>query len=261
MAITNLDGYISANKQQCEWTKTGTITTVAGGAFGIFGNGAYPFNSTLSAGNTSNGVVPIQGQDGYPYIKTFTGAKGYLSKLQGQCSLTGMIMFFDDLFKCGAYAFNTNTNLTAQPSFASRVPDADYRGLQLWFEAVTAFTGNPTVTVTYVNQNGVAGRTAVMTQTAPIINRMYRIALQQGDTGIQQITSIVGTVASAGTFNLHILRPLSQIAVRSASESYTKNLFETGMPEVFQNTAILGVIIASSTTSPTTYNTIEIADK
>lgn len=106
------------------------------------------------------------------------------------------------LFKAGAYAFTAGTTtLSAQPSYASRIPASgtDYTGTEIWIEVTTAFvTGTAwQVQVTYTNQSGTAGRTSIISAAQAAagltLGKMFQIALQAGDTGVQKIESVIVT--------------------------------------------------------------------
>lgn len=263
MAINSLDDYLASQKQIIATVRTSTITTVIGSWFDLIATSGNPGAGTLAGSNTANGVVPTDATAGFPPITAFAGgATGYLAQVDFGSSLACRLMLADFLFKAGAYAFNTNTPLSAQPSYASRVPDGDYKNTELWFEAVTSFTGNPTIVVTYTNQDGVTGKSTTFAPGfAPIASRALPMPLAAGDTGIQKIESVTATVATVGTFNLLVLRPLWQGRVRSANDGDTHGLDKTGLPRVFDDSAIGLFASMDSTTSGAPEVRFEIASK
>lgn len=251
MAITSLDGLIAAPKQQVGYVKTGARASIAAAPFSVFDLAGSPAG-TLAVGNTANGIVPTDAIAGYPTINAFVGGNtGYLAAVQFGSSVACRIGIADCLFSAGAYAFNANTTLSAQPSYASRIPNADYKGTEIWVEAATAFTGTPSFAVTYTNQDGTAGRTTgtVAAPAALILGRMVQLPLQVGDTGVQSIQSIVATVATVGTFNLHVMRRLWQGRVRINNDGDTHDFTKTGMPVVFDNSALRVIVYADSTST------------
>lgn len=263
MAITTLDGYIAAAKQRITWQKTASRTSVAANAISVFDVAGNPGAGTLSAGNTANGIVPTDATAGYPTINAFGGgATGYLSRVRFASSVACRIALYDRVFACGAYAFNANTNLASQPSFAGRLPGTGYTGLQIWVEQVTAATGNQAVNVTYTNESGTGSRTtgAVGVGAAPILGRCWQLPLQAGDRGVQQIDNVTGSVASAGTFNVNVLRPLWEGRVPVATSGDVHDLLKTGMPEVYADSALYVLIFPDSTASGIPDMTIEIAN-
>jgi hypothetical protein len=252
MPILSEDNYIAAPKQEVQFTKTAARTTVATGWFSILDLAGQPGAGTLAVGNTANGLVPTDATAGYPVLNAFGGgAKGYVSIVEYSSSVASRLRLYDRLFNAGAFAFNANVALTAQPSYAARVPNADYKGTQIWIEVVTAFTGNLSVAVTYTNQDGTAGRTTgtFATGAALTLGRMMQLPLQAGDNGVQKIESVVATVATVGTFNVIVLRPLWTGRVRSANDSDVHGLDKTGLIEVFDTSALQVMCAADSNSS------------
>lgn len=253
MAITTLDQLIAAPSQQVGYTKTNTLTTVAAIPWSVFDRAGNPGAGTLAVGNTANGIVPTDATAGYPSLNAFVGGNtGYLNKVEFGSSVACRIAVFDCLFSAGAYAFNANTTLASQPSYAGRVLDGtDFSNTEIWIEAVTAFTGNQSIAVTYTNQDGTTGRTTgtVATGVAPTIGRMLMLPLQAGDTGVQKIESVVSTVSTVGTFNVHVMRRLWSGRVRATNDGDIHDMFKTGLPEVFDTSAFRYVIYPDSSSS------------
>jgi hypothetical protein len=264
MAFTTRNDIVNAPKQRIPWAKTGSRTSIALAPFSVFDVAGSPGAGTLAGTNTANGVVPNDAIAGYPGINAFAGAnKGAISRTLIQNTVAGLVVVYDRLFVAGAYAFNANVNLASQPSFAARVPNGtDFRGLEIWIEAVTAFTGNLTITVTYTNQDGTTGRTtgAIATGIAPTIGRCIRLNLQTGDSGVQRIDSVVATVSTVGTFNVMILRPLASYRVKFAGDGEVQDWGKTGMPEVFADSALYMIVTADSTSTGLPYVELDIAN-
>lgn len=249
MTISSFDGFIASAKQHLSLLKTNNRSSVAASWFSVFDLAGNPGAGTLAGSSTTAGIVPTDATAGCPPIDDFgVGAVGYLAQVDFGSSVACRLRLFDMVFKAGAYAFNANTALSAQPSYASRMPGGSYGDTQLWLEAITVFTGNLTITVTYTNQAGTPGRTAYLsTGTALTIGRMMQIPLQAGDSGIQTITNVTGTVATAGTFNVLVLRPLWSGRCRTANDGDTHDLTKTGMPILFADSALFLAVASDST--------------
>ncbi len=249
MSIATLDQYIAAAKQRVTYIKTATgRTTLTYMPYSIFDQTGNPGAGTLAIGNTANGVVPDDSVAGYPALNSFGGNPGYLSKVEFISTVAGRIALFDRLFAAGAYAYNADVTLTAQPSFAARIP-VDYKGLELWVEAVTAFTGNPSIQINYLDQDGNAGDTGVYaTGAALAVGRCILIPLAAGDTGLQQITRVRSTVATAGTFNVMVLRRLWSGRVSQNNTGDIHDLLKTGLVRVFDTSALYVLIYTDGTT-------------
>ena len=243
MAITTLDQYIAAPSQRVGIIKTGAVTSVAANVTQVIQAAGNPGAGTLAGTNTANGVVPTDATAGFPVINAFGGgATGYITNISFGSTVACRLHLFDCLFKAGAYAFNANVALTAQPSYASRVlGGTDYTNTEIWIEAVTAFTGNQTINVTYTNQAGVTGRSAgaIATGVAPIVGRMLQIPLQAGDTGVQKIESVVSTGSTVGTFNVLVLRRLWSGRIIAANFGDVHDFLKTGMPIIFADSALM----------------------
>lgn len=248
MTISTFDQWIAGAKQMIPYSRTGTRTTVTNGWFAMHDVAGNPGAATLAVGNTANGAVPTDATSGYPPIN-FSSGTGYLSHVNFGGTVGGRLVLYDRLFHAGAFNFNDSLSLSSQPSYSSRVPSANYAGLQIWYEQVTAATGNQAVTVTYTNQAGTTGRTtgSVSWGVPPTVGRMFPLPLQAGDSGVQKIESVVGTTASAGTFNIVVIRQLWTGRVHSVNEGDNHGPDRTGMPQVFSDSA-LALMINSDTT-------------
>ncbi len=261
MAITTLDGLIAAPSQRVSILKTASMTTVAAIPFTPFAQAGNPGAGTLAGTSTANGVVPTDADAGFPSINSFGGLNGYISKVEFGSSVACRLTLYDMLWKGGAYAFNANTAVTS-PSWSSRVlGGTDYTNTELWFEQVTAATGIQSVTVTYTNQAGTTSRStgAVSQGTAGIVGRMTPMPLQSGDTGVQAITNVAGSVASAGTFNVLVLRRLWQGRVRIANDGDIHDMLKTGLVQVFDNSALFLQVTSDTTASGIPEVVLEIA--
>jgi hypothetical protein len=249
MAITTLDGVIGATKRRVILQKTGSRTTVAYYPFSVFDQAGSPGAGTLAVGNTANGIVPTDATTGYPAIAT-AAATLYINRILARSSVACWIDVYDTLFSAGAYAYNADTTLASQPSFAGRLPNTDYNGLELYLEAVTAFTGSQTIQINYLDQDGNAGDTgAVATGIAPIIGRMYEMPFAAGDSGISQLVRVRSTVSTVGTFNVHIMRWLWGCRINAANLGTIDSLLRTGLVQIYDTSALRLKITTDSTAS------------
>lgn len=251
MTIATFDDWVASTKQIISSSRTTARTTVANRWFALHDLAGNPGAvSSLSAGNTANGAVPTDATSGFPTIN-FSSGIGYLSSVAFGSSVSCRMQIVDRLFASGAHAFNASDTLASQPSIASRVPSLNYSGLQIWIEAVTAFTGNLSVAVTYTNQAGTAAHTTgtVATGVAPTVGSMIQLPLQSGDTGVQKIESVTATVSSAGTFNVLILRPLWNGRVGFGNHGDNHGPDRTGLPQIFSDSALQIMLAADSTSS------------
>lgn len=262
MTITTMDGLVGATKYQIVWMKTGTRTLVAASAYNLDGVTGMP-TGTLAIGNTANGVVPTDDGSYGPVLPSF-GSTPYISRIVYGSTVACTMILYDRLWAAGAYAYNTDTTLASQPDFDGRVINTSMP-MDLWFEAVTAFTGTPSVQVNYLDQDGNAGDTGAIASpvTTPPIGRMFRVPLAAGDTGIygvDGITRIRGSVASAGTFNVSVMRPLAVLRVPAANSYSTMDFLSTGLVRIFPTSCLWVTYLADSTAVGLPYMMIEVAD-
>ena len=261
MPILNHDGYLAAVKQRPVLTKTASRTATAATDTYVFDLAGHPGAGALAAGNTANGIVPTDALAGYPIIGPFGGAaEGYISRVEFGGSVACNLRLYDRVFSAGAYAFNADVTLATQPSYATRIPNLNYNGLELWAEAVTAFTGNPSFQVNYLDQGGAAGDTGVVASGAALIlGRCLRLPLAAGDSGIQRIDRVRGTVATVGTFNINVLRPLWQARAPVVNFADIHDFLKTGMVRIYESSALFLLVQPDSTTAGLPYLNIEVA--
>jgi hypothetical protein len=167
---------------------------------------------------------------------------------------------------------------TGATTTASSIPDGNvtwmylgnglnYAGLEILVEQVTAGTGNQSVNVTYstmgddgVTLTGSRNTGAVGVGAALIVGRMYRLPLQAGDKNAALLTNIVGSVATVGTFNVHLARNLRVASGRAAApfnEQFGTD--RTGLIYIPNNAALREVQNTVGTTSITGPMTLELA--
>lgn len=262
MAILSVNDYMSAGKDDLLITKTATRTSVAAVPFSVFDLAGQPGAGTLAGSSTAAGVVPTDATAGCPLISAFAGgAEGIISSIDYASSVACTISVYDLLFKAGAYAFNANTALAAQPSFTGRIPSDDV-ATELWIEAVTAFTGTPSFAISYENQSSVAHATGTISAGAALtIGRMFRMPLQAGDRGVTKITNVTGSVATVGTFNVLVMRRLARLRVPLAGFADTYDLIRCKRKRVYDTSAIVLVVAADSTSTGLPDVAIQVANK
>jgi hypothetical protein len=277
MAIASLDQYIAAAKQRIPIIKTASRTSVALIPFSVFDLAGNPGAGTLAGTSTAAGVVPTDATAGCPIINAFGGGAGYITKAEIYNSVISRIQAWDLLFKAGAYAFTAGTtSLSAQPAISSRCPDYPGsgtvfgNGIEIWIEVSTAFTTGTAwqVQVTYTNSAGTAGRTSIISaaQAAAALTqgKMFQLALQAGDSGVQKIESVIvtngGTAMTAGNFNVLILRPLFQARIPVANQAVILDLLGVGMPIIYTDSALIITVQADSTSTGLPDVLIEIAN-
>lgn len=272
MAITTLDQYLASTKQYVTIAKTNSVTTVAGLPYTLIDRAGTPAAGSLNPGNTTTGVVPTDATTGFPTIGAFQGSnKGYLTRVEATWPVAGSLELWDVLFWAGQTTIptsgTTTVSLSTQPSYDARLPlnsagTTDWAQAELWAQLSVAGSNHAhSVTVTYVDQdNNTAEATAnATTQNLPV-NRLLRIPLNGQDRGVRQINSygVNGATSSTGAVSVLVMRKLW--AGRVFGNSMQWSIDQTGMPEVFADSALLLVAVADSTSSSTPGVRIEIAE-
>lgn len=256
--INTVDGLFAAPKQRINWTKTGAVTTVAAQWFSMLDVAGLPGAGSLSVGNTANGLVCDDTVAGFPTIAAFGGGNtGYLSKVAWGSTVAARMCLLDRLFHAGSFLMTTLTtfNLTAQPSYLARTPSGIGLECEIWLEINAAVsTTATTVSVGYTNEAGTAGRSTGVTSSLSgfTTRRLIQMPLQAGDKGVQKIDSVVigGTVATAGSVNVIVARPLfDHMRVRTANDGDMATWDRTLMPVVYDTSALWPIIAADSTSA------------
>lgn len=258
---TTFENFITANKQKIRMLKTAARTTTAATSFSMFDIAGNPGAGVLAGTSTTAGVVPTSSTAGCPLINAFSATKGNIGAIQFSNTVASRLTLYDLLFKAGAYGFATGTTtLSAQPRYASRIPsNSNYNDTEIWIEVTTAFvTGTAwQVQVTYTNQYGISGRTSIISSAqaaaALTLGKMFQLALQSGDTGVQSINSVIvtngGTAMTAGAFNVLVLRRLVSGRIKIANDTHALSMMDSGMPEVFATSALFLKVDADSTST------------
>ena len=251
MAILTLDQLIAAPKQRVRIVKTATRTSTAGSWTSVFDLAGNPGAGTLVGTSNTTGVVPTKSTAGFPFLNAFGGgALGYVTGVEFASSVTSRVMLFDMLWKAGPYSFGQTTSGNTPASYASRVPGGtDFTNTELWLEQITTASGVQNVNITYINQAGVTGRTTGTVATgANAVGRMWQIPLQAGDSGVQGVTGVIGSVATAGTYNILVIRPLWVGRVNVANFGDIHDYLRVGMP-LITSEAALGIAVLADSTS------------
>lgn len=258
MAITTADGLIAAARQQIPYTKTQAATSVAAQWHTLLDRAGNPGAGSLAIANTTSGVLVTDATAGFPTINTFgPGSTGYLHTVQYGSTVAGRLELKDRLWHAGSVSATAlaTTTFTGQPSATGRMPDGAGVGCEIWVEINTTFSATATtVAVAYTNSDGVAARTtgASASLSGYVTGRLVQLPLQAGDKGVRQIDSVTvgGTVATAGTLNVVLARPLweaGRVPVANGGDVHGPD--RTGLVEVYDTSALWMIAAADSTST------------
>jgi hypothetical protein len=77
--------------------------------------------------------------------------------------------------------------------------------------------------------------------------KCWQLPLAAGGSSVKTITNVAGTVASAGTFNVMVLRPLWDGRVQIANGGDVHDILRTGMVQVYDTSALMMLVACDST--------------
>lgn len=273
MAITTFDQYVGAYKQHIQVSKSGAVTTTAGNYATTFAAAGFP-GAGSTPGNTTTGLVPTDATTGFPTIQTFQGSnKGYLSRVEGFSTVNQTLALYDVLFWAGPTTIPTGTptivTLNTQPSFSGRLPFRSdgitraWEEVEMWVWLSTAGSNHAhSFSMSYRDQdNNTAESSATVSTQNVAVNRILRVPWNAGDYGAQLMNGYtVNNIASAsGAVVAMFMRRLWH----GRLEANTYKVFGpdlTGMPEVFDTSALMLVGVPESTSTGTPALYIEIAE-
>jgi hypothetical protein len=240
-----------------------SITAVANFYYTLWTAGGIP-SAGGAISNISAGVIPTDATAGSPVINAFTGSNtGYLMTFDGSSSVAGVLSVYDRHWHAGPFVTTTlhTDTLSAQPAL-TRLPGSNYAQLELWLEVTAVFAAaNTTVTVSY--QDGATSPAGGNTQTATLdsnlnaapINRMLPFRLANS-LGIQKINSVTigGATNTTGQFNLVVQRNIvDHTCVSPNIGRRKKGPFETGMPQIYADSCLAMMWLATTTSTGTVW--------
>lgn len=240
----------------------------------MFAAASVPSGGTLAGGRSGTtvdtdtaGHVPTSATPGYPAIAPFpAAATGYISGVS--ISLPGINLvqvasrvrfaLFDRLYVAGPFSNAANVQMVSPPSYATRVPinpatsQPDYTSIEAWAEGVVASTGNLDVTIRYTNE---VGTTGVQSPAQGIfgtvgVRRCFALPYAAGSKGIQALDRVNGGTATAGQFNVMILRRLLTVEINAfKSTDIVLGPHQTGCPIIRQDAALYPMILCDAVTA------------
>lgn len=174
-----------------------------------------------------------------PFPAAVGGQSVYLGgvSLQEGGAIGGAIVA-DRLWENSGYnVTSTSAQNTTFPGLPSRDVNgaAAGAGVELWLEVYTACTNTATVTVSYTNSAGTAGRTATCTIPASAVaGLMVPFTLQAGDSGVQSVQSLTLSASlGAGSIGLVLTRSVADIPVTIDNVSTRQDMFQLGCPLMY----------------------------
>lgn len=258
MAITTIDGVIAGMQPPQTIAKAVTATLVAGRPASLWSlagaPGAGSFDTTLNGVTLSSTSALVAGQ-----IPVYDPASTnqYLARLSAAATQAGTLLLCDRLWHNGGYTItSTSAQNSTTPTWPARDNDGATagNGVLLGLEiSAAAGAGTPTITASYTNTDGTAGRSATNVDSAlasPAIGAFHRIGLQAGDKGVKSVQSLTLSQSwSSGTMNLVAYRVLAQLELVGAFIPNAIDALTSGMPRLFNGTVPFLLFVPNTTTA------------
>jgi hypothetical protein len=187
------------------------------------------------------------------------GRQLFLTGAAGILSIPGTLHLFDRLADFSGLNATTITAQNTTSLAVSRYTGAAAAGNRIFVEIYTIIgTVATTITASYTNENGTAGRTTV---AAPIgatglreAQRMIALPLQAGDYGVRSVESVtvLASTTTAGDFGVTIVRPITHWPGPTAGQGALRDFVGAlaPMPEIQTDACLTLAYWAASTTVP-----------
>ncbi len=198
----------------------------------ISGTSGRLSSSWLSAGEPGPGVAPTTSVSctsattgAIPFVNAGTG-KLLITRVIGtpssNATFAGTVMLYDRLNHSGGLSgTSTSAQTTNLPTAAlTRYTEGD--GVMAAIEIYTAVGGTATtLTASYTNQDGTAGRTSQSINFGSTGNdnaqalRFFPLPLQSGDSGVKSVESVTlaASTGTVGNFGVVLYKPLHYLEV------------------------------------------------
>ncbi len=263
MGIATLDASAAGTRPPVAWNKAAASSTVAGrpiSLWGVAGNpGAGGFNGTLNGVNVDSTTAGC-----LPRANPASGAAYVFSQEAGCIGQNGLLLLCDRLWHNGGFTITSTAaqNIT-QPtlptrcptSFTDDTPSTNGYGVLIGVEvSAQTGTGTPTLTMSYTNSAGTAGRTATNVQataSTSVVQTFYQMGLQAGDAGVRSVQSLtLSATWTSGTINLVAYRVLQAMTCIADGSPTSKDWFTGGGPRVYNGACLFFLFVPRTTTAP-----------
>lgn len=269
MAITTQDGLISAlGAAQRLIVNKASVTSVAGRTTSVWSAVGQPGVGSVTLGQAAAGAVPLDSDTGFLGVTNPGSGNSYLGGVRGISAATGLIAIFDVLWIWGSggsgWAVTTTTAQSTTAPAALTRPDANGTNTEAWLWILaTMGAGAATPVLSYTNSAGTASRTTTalspLYAAASIIGSMYNLPLQAGDNGVKTVQSLTLTTSmTSGTAAIIIARRVAELPC-TANVGFTYDALDLGMPQIYNDAAMMVAMVPNSTVTGPTVLSISLA--
>ncbi len=255
MAIATLDGVIAGMLPPRSFVKAATPTLVAGRPHSLFYLAGHPGAAVApTPGLAGAALTSYAGQ--LPFSNPVSG-NTYLARLQGQATIAGTLILCDRLWhNSGLVMTSTGAQTINSAAFPARDANGSSNGdgVLIGLEVTTATgSGTPTLSMSYTNQSGTAGKTAtgiLPGVASSAIGAFYPMGLAAGDAGVRSIqTFTLSATWTSGAASLVAYRELARLDLSAANVSNALDALTGGFPRLYDNTVPFLLFIPSTTTA------------
>lgn len=255
MAITTLDGAIAGVQPMAPYVKTGATMATVGAT--------RAYNPRYASGNPGPATAPSAGVNGAAVtgpgnqILRANPATGsaYVMGIDMAPTATGTLWLIDRLWENSGLSV---TLTTAQAITAAALPPRDRSGTTNGTDIMAAIewsvaggAGTPTVTLTYTDQTGTAGRTATLTGvSSPPAGTWEIFAPGAANGGIRAPTSFIQSATrTSGTMHLVLFRKLAVVPCALANVASSVDFLTGYAQRVFNDSNLEFIWFPTSTTA------------
>lgn len=255
MAITSVDLALAGMRPPDFFMKAVSGTLVAGRPFspfylaGVPGAAVAPTPGLTGAALTAYaGQIPIPAASLNTHLARFSG----VASAQG-----GVLMLCDRLwhnsgFTITSTAAQTVNSVTFPARDAAGTTNGDKVILGVEVSGATG-AGTPTITVSYTNSAGTAGRTGtntVATVATSAAGTFYPISLAAGDVGVRSVQTLtLSATWTSGTIHLVAYRVLATLELAAAGIPNAVDALTSGMPRLYDTSVPFLIFIPQTTTT------------
>lgn len=227
-------------------------------------NGAA--GATPGAYTVGSGYVPTRATAGSVGQTNPTNNR-YLALLDLRASILGTLLVYDRMWHCSGFVTNSTSEqvITTPGTLTSGRDPRSGLDVEPWIEIYTApgATG-ATWTLKGTDSTGTSARTWTYTHpaNAETIGQTAPMVPGTAIGGCQIPYSLTCSVSSgtAGDVGVTLRRKLATISIASALVESSKDAFQLGLPEVYDDACIELLWLASATTSTTVFGTLGIPE-
>lgn len=192
-----------------------------------------------------------------------SAGNSYIGRLTGMATISGLLLLCDRLLHDGATSGAAQISVTStspQTINTTTLPARDANGatsgagVLVGCEVTAATsTGTPSLTMGYTNSAGTTARSATNIDTvvaSSAIGAFYRMGLQAGDLGVQQVTSWTNSASwIGGTITIVMYRVLAAIELCGAFIPNAIDGLTAGFPQLFNGVVPFLIFIPNTTTA------------